>query len=109
MGQKKIWLPKSLIPPKSMQVPTFAKRQRRKTRRSQTKSRKPKRPTTNNHQRQQTVQAYKWVPKDTLTAQGYYEGTTQIWLPKGLLHATKPPSQQVKKDTESIHTPTRQI
>ena len=28
-GQKKIWLPKSLIPPKSMQVPTFAKRQRR--------------------------------------------------------------------------------
>ena len=30
----------------------------------------------------QTLYSFRWIPKKTLQAQGYYEGARYIWLPK---------------------------
>ena len=67
-------------------------------------ARKPKPKTQKKHQQKRECPktTMKWIPKTVLNAQGYYQGTTSLWLPK-----TEHKTIMYKPQQAKIHNETR--
>lgn len=85
-GNSYIWIPKKLINPQFLpsnkRKTLLTERRQRNNKQDINTYGKARSYNTLPRRRPQKMEQYKWIPKTILAAQGYYEGNTQIWVPK---------------------------